>query len=150
MKRMLAAMLLAGLLPLQAQAADLEKPDAFEHGFAVSLFVFDGCGDVVTGRMFRRALAEKFAQCPFTPAARTRFQQRTRAQQAKVRRTLSQMIETTGGLPVKLEGMSMTCHEQQAGDDYHRLRAQLDSYSEGKLAADAIISAPCDAPDISP
>ncbi len=60
------------------------------------------------------------------------------------------MIETHGGLPMQLDGMATTCHAQQAGDDYKQLRARLEQYSQGTLPAEAIIDAPCDAPDIQP
>jgi len=46
--------------------------------------------------------------------------------------------------------MPTTCHAQQAGDDYKQLRARLEQYSQGTLPAEAIIAAPCDAPDIQP
>jgi hypothetical protein len=142
------ALLLAG--PVAAQAPQLDDPAAFERGFAVSLFQFDACGDPVAGRMFRRALAERFAHCPFSAAAQARFQQRTRAEQAKVRRIMDRMIEANGGLPRQLEGMSTTCHAQQASDEYRRFRGQLEKYALGAIPADAIISAPCDAPDLTP
>jgi hypothetical protein len=145
-----ACLLLLLAAPMRAGASDLDRPDAFEHGFAVSLYLFDACGDPLAGRMFRRALAEKFAHCPFSPDARARYLSRTRAQQAKMRRTLEAMIETRGGLPVQLDGMAMTCHQQQASDDYRQLRGRLEAYVQGGLTADAIIAAPCDAPDMAP
>lgn len=147
---------LAGLVvwslggPASAEDHALDRPDAFERGFAVSFYVFDGCGDPLAGRMFRRALAERFAQCPFTPAARSRYQQRTRAQQAKVQTTMQGMIESLGGLPIRLDGMSMTCHEQQSTPGYQQLHDRLEQYSQGKLPAEAIVTAACNAADISP
>lgn len=132
------------------EAPVLDRPDAFERAFAVSSFSFDACGDPLAGRIFRRALVEKFAHCPFSPEARSRFQQRTRAQQAKTRQAMESMIESRGGLPMRLDGMSMTCHEQQASGDYQRFRSQLDQYAQGALPADAVIAAPCDAPDLAP
>ena len=128
----------------------LDRPDAFERAFAVSSYAFDACGDGLGGRLFRRALAEKFAQCPFSPEAQSRFRQRTRAQQAKTRDAIAGMIEQRGGLPMQLDGMPMTCHEQQASDGYRRFRSMLDQYAEGSLPAAAVISAPCDAPDLTP
>lgn len=147
---------LAGLLVLSlggtatAETPSLDRPDAFERGFAVSLYRFDACGDQLAGRMFRHALAERFAQCPFTPEARSRYQQRTRAQQAKAQATLQGMVESLGGLPMRLDGMTMTCHEQRSTTDYQQLRDRLEQHSQGKLPADAIVTAPCDAADMSP
>ena len=131
-------------------APALDHPDAFEHAFAVSSYSLDACGDPLAGRVFRRALVEKFAHCPFSPEARSRFQQRIRAQQAKTREAMESMIEQHGGLPVQLDGMPMTCHEQQASDGYKQFRSLLDRYAQGSLPAEAVIAAPCDAPDLAP
>ena len=128
----------------------LDHPDAFERAFAVSSYSFDACGDPLAGRMFRRALVERFAHCPFSPEARSRFRERTRAQQAKTRDAMEKMIEEHGGLPMQLDGMSTTCHAQQASDDYRQFRGRLDQYSQGSLPAEAVIAAPCDAPDLAP
>ena len=155
----IAILLLSLAMPAAAQsvafqsspeASALDRPDAFERAFAISAYSFDACGDPLAGRMFRSALAEKFAHCPFSPAARSRFHQRTRAQQAKTRDAMNSMIESHGGLPMQLEGMSTTCHAQQASDDYKRFRGLLDRYAQGKLPAEAVIPAPCDAPELAP
>jgi hypothetical protein len=144
-----AMLLLAGTAPAQSPPA-LEKPDAFERGFAVSLYQFDACGDPLAGRMFRRALAERFAQCPFSAEARERYQRRTRAEFAKVRAKMTAMIEENGGLPRELAGMSTTCHAQQASEPYRQFRTLLERYAEGAVPAEAVIPAACDAPDIMP
>ncbi len=148
----------AVLLPLCGSAFAQSKPespvldhsDAFERAFAVSAYSLDACGDSLGGRLYRRALVEKFAHCPFSPAAQSRFRQRTRAQLAKTRDMMESMIEEHGGLPVQLDGMPMTCREQQASDGYKRFRSLLEQYAEGSLPAEAVIAAPCDAPDLAP
>ena len=128
----------------------LSHPEAFERAFATSSYTFDACGDPLAGRLFRRALAERFAQCPFTAEAQSRFQKRTRIQQEKSRRMIAEMIESHGGVPMRLDGMAMTCHEQQADGGYRKLRERLDQYARGDLPAEAIITAPCDASEITP
>ncbi len=132
------------------EASSLDRPDAFERAFAVSSYSLDACGDSLGGRTFRRALVEKFAHCPFSPAAQSRFRQRIRAQQAKARDMMESMIEEHGGLPMRLDGMPTTCHAQQASDEYQQFRSRLEQYSEGKLPAEAVIAAPCDAADLAP
>jgi hypothetical protein len=143
-----AALLLGG--GAAAQAPLLEDPAAFEHGFAVSLYQFDACGDPLAGRIFRRALAERFAQCPFSPAARSHYQQATRAEFARVRERMKQLIEENGGLPRELVGMSTTCHAQQASEAYRGFRALLERYQAGGVTAEAVIPAACDARDVRP
>jgi hypothetical protein len=134
----------------RSEGPTLDRPDAFERAYAVSTFSFDACGDPLAGRMYRRALADKFAHCPFSPEARSRFREQTRAQLAKTRQAMESMIEDHGGLPMQLDGMPLTCHEQQASDGYKRFRSLLDQYAQGSLPAEAVIAAPCDAPDIAP
>lgn len=139
-----------GAARAQTPPPALDDPAAFERGFAVSLFQFDACGDAVAGRAFRRALAERVAHCPFTPGARARYAERTRAQFQKARERMAALVEETGGLPVRLEGMSATCRQQRASEEYRLLRARLERYAEGAIAADAVIPAPCDAADVLP
>jgi hypothetical protein len=142
------ALLLAGTAV--AQTPVLDNPAAFERGFAVSLYQFDACGDALAGRMFRRALAERFAQCPFSPAARSQYQQRTRAEFQRVRERMKQLVEENGGLPRELVGMSTTCHAQQASEGYRSFRALLERYQAGGATAEAVIPAACDAADVMP
>jgi hypothetical protein len=144
-----ALLLLAGTAPAQSPPA-LEDPAAFERGFAVSLYQFDACGDPLAGRIFRRALVERFVHCPFSAAARDRYQRRTRAEMALVRDKMAAMIEANGGLPRELAGMSTTCHGQQASESYRAFRALLERYAAGGVAAEAVIPAACDAADILP
>ena len=145
----LAALALCGAAGPSAGPA-LDHPDAFERAFATSSYTFDACGDPLAGRVFRRALTERFGQCPFTPEARARFQQRTRIQLAKSRRMLEEMVEAHGGLPMHLDGAPMTCHEQQADNSYRMFRERLDQYAQGSLPAEAVIAATCNAPEITP
>ena len=128
----------------------LSNTEAFERGVSVSLYQFDACGDPLAGRMFRRALAERFAQCPFSPEAQARFQQRTRAAQAKARAIMSQTIETNGGLPHQLENMPTTCRQQQASEDYQSFRRKLEQYAAGSLVVGSILPARCDSTNILP
>jgi hypothetical protein len=151
---MIRAMALGGTLLLagtaSAQAPALENPAAFERGFAVSLFQFDACGDALAGRMFRRALAERFAQCPFSKEARSHYQQQTRAEFQRVRERMQRLIEDNGGMPRELAGMSTTCHEQQASEAYRNFRALLERYQAGGAPAESVIPAACDAADVMP
>jgi hypothetical protein len=136
--------------PAPQPAAALEDTAAFEHGFAVSLYQFDACGDPLAGRMFRQALAERFARCPYTAAARERFARRSRAEEAKVRRTLAELVEREGGLPRQMAGMTESCHAQQASPAYRAFRGRLEAYALGAAPAEAILPAACDARDILP
>ncbi len=149
----LVTLLLGAPVAVQAQAQAPGPPDrteAFERSAAESYYTFDACGDGLAGRLYRRALAERFAACPFAPAARARYGLRMQAQGEKARDAIGEMIEGQGGLPVQLDGLSGTCHAHWADEGYGRLRRRMLQYSAGDLPATAIVAAPCDAPVITP
>ena len=147
---LLALLLCAPSLAPAFAEGPLDRTDAFERSFAESFYTFDACGDGLAGRLYRRALQERFAACPFTPAARMRYSGRIRAQGAKSRRAIEDMIEERGGLPVQLGGMSGTCHAQQADEGYRRLRSRLQAYAAGSVPADAVVPADCGATEVGP
>lgn len=133
-----------------AAPAALTDPSKFEHAYGASFYGFDACGESLTGKEFRSVLVDKFAHCPFTPEARKHFAQWTRAQRAKSTQVIQDMILDHGGLPVRLDGMAMTCHEQLISPANQKLQAELDRYQQGQTDANAILPQSCDAPDISP
>jgi hypothetical protein len=130
--------------------AALQRTDAFEKAYAASFYQFDACGDDIAGRTYRSALVARLKQCPFSAAAKARFLARAAAQRRKSSEQMNKLIETNGGLPVRLAGMTRTCHEQMDSPEYRALRSRLDAFSAGKLKADAVVGQPCDAADIEP
>ena len=147
----LAVSALCAPVPVLAQTpGPPDRTEAFERSAAESYYTFDACGDGLAGRLYRRALAERFAACPFAPAARARYGQRMQAQRDKARTAIDDIIETQGGLPVQLGGMPETCHAHWADEGYGRLRHRLLQYAARDLPATAIVAAPCDAPEITP
>ena len=134
--------------PLRAD--ELKDTSAFERAYATSLYTFDGCGDGLTGRAFRKALDEKFAHCPFTDEARARYRERMALQRRKSSAAIAKMVDANSGLPVRLDGMSMTCREQRASTPFQQLDAQLQQYQAGQISVDAVIPAKCDADNVLP
>ncbi len=128
----------------------LANPSAFERTYGASLYIFDACGAELTGKQFRSVLVDKFAHCPFTPEARKHFAQWTRAQREKSVQAIKDMIIARGGLPVRLDGMASTCHEQLASPASQQLLAALDRYQQGQATANSILPGPCDAEEITP
>ncbi len=145
----LAFLVLVPAAGLRAEEA-LTDTRAFEHAAATSFYGFDACGDGLDGRLYRRALMDKFRHCPFSDAARARFADRVQAQQRVSRAKLDQVIDENGGLPVQLPGMDRTCHEQLASPDHQRLHEALQKYASGDLGAEAVLASPCDAATIEP
>jgi hypothetical protein len=126
-------------------SAPAESTRAFEEAFATSLFVFDACGDGDHGVIFRRALAEKMAQCSISESALKRFRQRTAVLLQNEKDRMNKAILERGGYPNRIEGMPGTCHEHQTSPSYMQLRDKLNEYSEGLANFDAVIPGDCDA-----
>ena len=144
---------LAGAQTASSQGANpvpLEATAAFEQAYAASFYTFDACGDGVAGQLYRKALIARFAQCPFTAASRDRFRQRAALQRRKSSALIRQEIEQNGGLPPRLEGMSLTCHEQRTSADYRSFRDRLERFAAGTAVAETVIPEPCGADTISP
>lgn len=133
--RAAAAALVCALGVPAAAAQELTDTRAFEQAYAESYYRFDACGDAVTGDLYRRALSAKVASCPFAAAARTRFEERAKAQATQSQKQIQHMIEEHGGMPVKLDGMTRTCREQIESPDYQALRTQLEPQGGGLPAA---------------
>lgn len=143
-------------MPIAAGADDtprqtlLERTDAFDRAYAASYYQFDACGDEIAGRAYRSALVERFAQCPFSATAKARFRTRSAAQRRKSTEGITKLIEDNGGLPMRLDGMTRTCHEQRESPEYRTVRERLDEFSAGKSRPEAVVAAPCAAAEITP
>ena len=148
MKKLLAVLLPLGLAP--AFAEPLQDARAFDHAYAASFYIFDGCGDAKYGLLFRDALDARFAQCPFSDQAREAHRRRNAQQAKKSRDLMKNLIDETGGVPVRLPGMSETCRQRQSAPDYVAARARLERFSQGALKAEDIVSEPCDAETLTP
>jgi hypothetical protein len=128
----------------------LEHTDALDTAYAASFYEFDACGDELAGRIYRRAVAEKLKQCPFSADAKRRFQACSAAHRQKSTEAMERLIEDHGGLPVRLDGMTRTCREQRDSVQYRQVRGLLDDYVAGKAGPDAVVAEPCDATKITP
>ncbi len=134
----------------EVPAQELTNTKAFERAYGTSFYEFDACGDGLTGRLFRKALTDKVAQCPFSAEARATFSTRAAAMRTKSSAAIESMIGSNGGLPVQLEGMPVTCREQRNSETFQRLAEALKQYAGGQRSVDAVIPAKCDAADILP
>lgn len=145
-------MLLSMSAPTSAQSPSepLTDPTPFEIGYGMSFVGFDACGDAEAGRIFRRALLDKLAQCPFTPEARAEFQN-WRLE------TLEDLIadlwqgysrgESPRG-PPELYGADgkpngMTCADYRSTPRYQDRRAALLRYQRREIGVDDVFGSEC-------
>ncbi len=152
MRRTVLALVAIGALwcaPVAAQTPS-DKTDAFEQAYAASFYTFDACGDGVAGRIYRNVLVARFAQCPFSEAARARFRSRTVLQRRRSSQMISRTIDEHDGVPVQLEGMRMTCREQRSSAEYRELRERLARFEAGAAGTESVIPEPCGAGSFTP
>jgi hypothetical protein len=143
-------LVLAGLATARADDAPPQGTAAFDKAYAASFYQFDACGDGIAGRIYRSAVTARLKQCPFTDEAKKRFQVRSALQRQKSSQAMAKLIEDNGGLPMRLEGMTRSCHEQMESPEYRAVRSRLDDFSAGKVGPDAVVPQPCDAAEITP
>jgi hypothetical protein len=145
-----AAVMLGASTAMADAGAVLDRTDAFEQAYGASFFEFDACGDGLSGRIYRQALTDRLMHCPFTDAAKARFRTRAAMQRRKSGEIIRELIEQTGGMPVRLEGMARTCREQMDSPEYQAVRSRLEAYSAGAAGRDDVVPSPCDADRITP
>jgi hypothetical protein len=134
---------------LPPSTARADSTDTFQVAFGMSYYGFDWCGDRPLGELYRRALLEKFAQCPFTDEAKRRFSSWTANISARDKEAEKKFIAEHGKLPDRLDGMKQTCQEHRQSADYLKVRERLDRYARAEInVGDVIFS--CDTPAVIP
>ena len=123
--------------------------DTFQVAFGMSYYGFDWCGDRPLGELYRRALLEKFAQCPFADEAKRRFNSWATDVSTRDQAAEKKFIAEHGKLPDRLDGMKETCQEHRQTAAYLEVRELLDRYAEGQANANDVISS-CDTPAVIP
>jgi hypothetical protein len=132
------------------QTPALEHTTAFEKAYAASFYQFDACGDGISGRAFRTALSAKVRQCPFSAETKQRFQGWAAAQRRQSGKVMAKLIEDNGGLPMRLQGMTRSCHEQMESPEYRQVQSRLEDFASGRTGPDGVVGQPCDATEITP
>jgi hypothetical protein len=122
----------------QSTAPAEERVDAFQEAFGMS-FYFDGCGDRQLGELYRRALLDKLARCPFSDEAKRSFRSWASSVDAKETELVQRNIKEHGKLPDRLDGMKETCQEHRESPNYLKIRELLHRYARGEISADAIV-----------
>ncbi|MDC6700791.1 hypothetical protein, partial [Leclercia adecarboxylata] len=106
----------------------LANTDGFELAYGVSL-VLDRCGQGRLANIYRRALLDKFDQCPFTPEAKTKFY--SWVKEAKEHGKLS---DTFGG---------GSCKRLLETEESREVKTLLERYNRGEVKAGTIFGESC-------
>ena len=150
--RLFACASILAVLSFGAAKAEPSLTDtgAFERANVASYYNLDACGDSLDGRLYRRALQERFLNCPFTDESRAHYARWSQAEFRHSRELMAKVIDDNGGLPERLPGRSQTCHEQLDTPAAAHLRESLQKYAGGQISAATVLPAACDASSVDP
>ena len=135
--------LLAGTA-IADKPASLTDTNAFRTAYGLSYFAFDLCGDAANGALYRRAMAEKIAHCPFTPEAKAGFRQWAAGTDAEGPDKVKRYIAEHDKLPESLDPKRKNCRTQKDTPAYQETIALLGQYAKGEVKYDAVVPDACD------
>jgi hypothetical protein len=124
--------------------APLTDTGTFRTAYGLSYFGFDLCGDAADGALYRKALAEKVAHCPFTPEAKTEFHQWAATTDADGPGRVQRYTAEHDKLPESLDPKRKNCRTEKDTPGYQRTIALLAQYAKGKVKYDAVVPDACD------
>lgn len=140
----------AAALCLLAGTAVADKPaqltdtGTFRAAYGLSYFGFDLCGDPANGALYRKALAEKVAHCPFTPEAKAGFQQWAANADADGPDKVKRYIAEHDKLPESLDPKRKNCRIEKGTPAFQKTVALLAQYARGEVKYDAVVPDACD------
>ena len=138
------------VLVLLAGTAAADKPapltdtGTFRSAYSQSYFAFDLCGDAANGALYRKALAEKVAHCPFTPDAKAEFRQRAAVTDTDGPGRVQRYIAEHDKLPESLDPKRKNCRTEKDTPAYQKTIALLAQYANGEVKYDAVVPDACD------
>ena len=129
---------------LADKPAPLTDTNAFRMAYGLSYFGFDLCGDAANGALYRKALTEKVAHCPFTPDAKAGFRQWSADTDAKGADQVKRYIAEHDKLPESLDPKRKNCRTLKDTPAYQKTIALLAQYAKGEAKYDAVVPDACD------
>ena len=124
--------------------APLTDTGTFRTAYSLSYFGFDLCGDAANGALYRRALADKVAHCPFTPEAKAGFREWAVATDADGPGRVQRYIAEHDKLPESLDPKRKNCRTEKDTPVYQKTIALLAQYGQGAVKYDAVVPDACD------
>jgi hypothetical protein len=128
---------------LQESTAPFDRTPGFDVACAMSFYLVDYCGDFLLGELWRNALVEKLAQCPFTEAARKRFRELAVINEAQARSTIGRYWEEHKGPMEYLSDTKRNCAEARAKPELVEVRRRLARFAAGEISVDEALPMSC-------
>jgi hypothetical protein len=125
-------------------AGNLTDTGAFQAAFQGSFYGFDICGDAATGQLYRKALAEKVAHCPFTADTKAEFKSWMVDADTRMTANIQHYIAEHDKLPESLDEKRVACRKEKDTIGYRKAIALLAGYAKGEVGFDAVVPDACD------
>jgi hypothetical protein len=125
-------------------ANTLTDTTRFQAAFQGSFYGFDVCGDTANGKLYRKALAEKVASCPFTKDAKAAFVLWAGVTETKGSADVQRYKAEHDKLPPRLDRRKAACIAEQQNAAYQQVLAMLAKYAAAAVKADAVVPDACD------
>jgi hypothetical protein len=113
----------------------------YRNVYDTSQSLFDKCGDVVRGDLYRKVVREKVAACPFGAAEKADFQTLAAARSTEFARQ-SAKASAQGPVPGTPDEVRR-CKTFTFTAEYFEIRRLLDRYGHGAARADDVIKEAC-------
>jgi hypothetical protein len=140
--RLALAVMLLGSVAAQAQTAAPDNTLPYRHAYKNTQLIFDQCGDVARGDLFRKVVREKVDHCPvFSEADKAGFRTWAAARSAEYS-VQSTQASAQGPVPATPD-MIRGCKEFTFTTEYYRIRRLIDRYGRGESSADDVIQEAC-------
>jgi hypothetical protein len=120
-----------------------ENTEAYRTAYSLMSLSLDGCGDNELADLYRRAVVEKIASCPFSETAKSEFSDWAKRTLSRQEAYLKRFIETQGRLPDKVLGSDQTCKALRTSPAFVELSQTLDDFKQRKIGVDAVFPEPC-------
>jgi hypothetical protein len=127
----------------QAQATAPDNTSPYLNAYKNTQLIYDQCGDVARGDLFRKVVREKVDHCPFfSDAEKAGFRTWAAARSAEYS-VQSTQASAQGPVP-STPDMIRQCKEFTFTAEYYRMRRLIDRYGHGRASADDVIQEACE------
>ena len=135
------AALLLGGGTARAQSAIPDNTAPYRHVYEISPNLYDQCGDVVRGDLYRKVVVDKVNHCPFTEAEKADFRNWASARSAEF---AAQSAQAAAHGPVpSTPDVAQRCKALDGEPAMREARRRIDAYGRGKGTADDVIQETC-------
>ncbi len=125
-----------------------DEPAGFKIAYGLSFAIYDACDDSEAGRIFRRAVLEKFEKCQFPQEVRAKFRDWLIENLEEIatsgwKAAAERKDVTPAPDLLSVDGSIKTCKAYRETSAYLEKRALLLKYDRKQIGVDAVVGSEC-------